>query len=166
MGTERRPEDGPKHMGASLPGLQGDRLVWCGLGVIASLYLGRGSHSGNSKGLLLVCVGLVSHMCTFAGKVRTVLSDGSVFSVRACEDWLIDDRHLLYFCVLFLPVFLFVQFFLFFFRVLFFARCKGFFFFRLTEPFIVEDTIPFLFCLFYSCPPSRWRRHLWVPHVI
>lgn len=27
MGTERRPEDGPKHMGASLPGLQGDRLV-------------------------------------------------------------------------------------------------------------------------------------------
>ncbi|XP_077560163.1 PTPRF interacting protein alpha isoform X3 [Haemaphysalis longicornis] len=27
MGTERRPDDGPKHMGASLPGLQGDRLV-------------------------------------------------------------------------------------------------------------------------------------------
>ncbi|XP_075545664.1 PTPRF interacting protein alpha isoform X1 [Dermacentor variabilis] len=27
MGTERRPDDGPKHMGAALPGLQGDRLV-------------------------------------------------------------------------------------------------------------------------------------------
>lgn len=27
MGTERRPDDGPKHMGTSLQGLQGDRLV-------------------------------------------------------------------------------------------------------------------------------------------